>query len=1276
VTMEEQMICGALELLNEEAKEDVALKGEESPSTLSPIDSEPETYQHHAEPRKSSKAYLAQDETDVLYVMGTSLNVTAELPDSPSVVRKLEEAEARYAVINESQNHASRLRNVSSTSAISDPIYIPSTSGGAFTSGKNGRPGSLTQNFSFAGSTMTSTSYPMKSKSFGAKDFKTSHQHRSGKDSPRKSSRSILAQQQPEETSSDASSDESQKPLVMKPLGTDSKQPRKGVSHRPPRPDTSSPHRKRAVQREESMSSRFSKIKSSIFGAPKEQQTPESSSPQSSYARKTKRPPVRYDLPTEDSSEPSQYFKDHGRPWKAVRAPTPLPPFGTEEYYKVIKSSNPSPTTSNESELGSTPDVISSKEEIYLSESHSYADSSHSAPKASTANTVVGPLFQRLHQCLLKKHLVHPVSLPLFLITSSSSRQTSSKVRHSHSYLQKFPETKKLQGRAANSSGEEAIFVPLTGLAKTSMNQSDPGLLSSSNKLESTPFVTLKPESQIGEYVTNPVSQPQPTSEDSLTDYSRDISSSLTRQSAFDPGSSRENTPQKILTICRQFQKIMDSTINNMYIEQNIILWNSRGDDHDVTEFFPRPRRTSRRPPTPEIELALQQEEVKHGEYAAHILLQKQTREYACAVEDSITLLRRGTEQISNSLTEWKGSPELFREISSHSYDNKCFNELTRIGSKVLFLSEAVKRLHDENAVAFWTSGHREAIFQLLVSFSKDSVKLRRKLGRIKDTLGERVRGIRQVVIKYGRETGVTENLIPPSIYHEWVREDNNLLETPEGQEGEVTKSDRKLGSVRKIMNNILTSYFRTPDGGTSDDDDDSKSQITASRSVTSKKYQMRKDIEILHKEEKSKAIDSTFEGVLGQLAIVPSSSNPITVVSTKESSRLEIRPWGGIEIISPSNIILKMITSNITPKLSCKNKSDQSRSVSENEDKELTNEAIWQQLTSEKEDETRTALEINEECIKHVDPSNDLLQVSPSRVHVVPTQNHNVPVLNSNEQNTLGPPLEDDQNNLNLPSADKCLTQADVKETTVIFTSDNPCSSGKEIRHLNEHNGSSTFLISANIIGATEDVTVISSEVPSQVPSSALFSLQPSNELATLFSSDASSVKNALSQSMMKQINDINFTIEDIHNVVLQTTYTIREVERSWLSPGQYINPKSRRQKELFQHLDFIADTVKLVNRPSFASRLYKEDQHEIVAVLDPVFREVTACYVTLCEFHDRVTVDTRYLKQLVSGFPKRSLVIQDWVSDPFIDETLGEMEEQHRYTTALDIDVEELFS
>lgn len=182
---------------------------------------------------------MAQDETDVLYVMGTSLNVTAELPDSPSVVRKLEEAEARYAVVNESrhshQNYATVLRNVSSTSAISDPIAIPSTSTGigVYTSTGNAtHPATMTQNFSFSGSTMVSSSYPLKSKSFGAKDFKITHvvtHQRSGKDSPRKASKKSITHQyfQQDDSSSDASSDESQKPLVMKPLGADAKQPRK-----------------------------------------------------------------------------------------------------------------------------------------------------------------------------------------------------------------------------------------------------------------------------------------------------------------------------------------------------------------------------------------------------------------------------------------------------------------------------------------------------------------------------------------------------------------------------------------------------------------------------------------------------------------------------------------------------------------------------------------------------------------------------------------------------------------------------------------------------------------------------------------------------------------------------------------------------------------------------------------------------------------------------------------------------------------------------------------
>lgn len=166
--------------------------------------------------------------------MGTSLNVTAELPESPSIVRKLEESEARYTVINESnQNYGKGLRNVSSTSAISDPVSIPGTSGGVHPVAGGSKKGSgqgtqLPQNYSFSGSTMVSSSYPMKSKSFGAKDFKVSQPHHRGRDSPKKGSRKSVTHHLPQgESSSDASSDESQKPLVMKPLGADAKQPRK-----------------------------------------------------------------------------------------------------------------------------------------------------------------------------------------------------------------------------------------------------------------------------------------------------------------------------------------------------------------------------------------------------------------------------------------------------------------------------------------------------------------------------------------------------------------------------------------------------------------------------------------------------------------------------------------------------------------------------------------------------------------------------------------------------------------------------------------------------------------------------------------------------------------------------------------------------------------------------------------------------------------------------------------------------------------------------------------
>lgn len=328
------------------------------------------------------------------------------------------------------------------------------------------------------------------------------------------------------------------------------------------------------------MTSRFSKLKSSIFGPSKDvpQQKDSSSSPQAGVKKsKQPRPPVRYDLPGDDSSEPSQYFKDHGHPWKAVRAPTPLPPFGSHDYYTVMKSNNPSPTTSNESEFGSTPENISSKEEIYMSENPDLPETMH-VPSATTTTAVPAKVSSVANvltvsetnsvpatkegsgpttSMVVANVIENPLSsfVPVQPSTSAaggvaSSSKSMMKAKHSHSYLSR---PKKLHGRTATSSGEEAIFVPLTKFTKTSMNQSDPGLSSSSNIVDSTPLVTLRPESQVGEYVSNPEAhQPQPQHsevvgdiEEGLISYSRDTSSSLTRQAAFDPGSSRENTPQK-----------------------------------------------------------------------------------------------------------------------------------------------------------------------------------------------------------------------------------------------------------------------------------------------------------------------------------------------------------------------------------------------------------------------------------------------------------------------------------------------------------------------------------------------------------------------------------------------------------------------------------------------------------------------------------------------------------------------------------------------------------
>lgn len=120
----------------------------------------------------------------------------------------------------------------------------------------------------------------------------------------------------------------------------------------PPLPQ--SPKKKRSVQREDSIAAKLSKIKSSFFGQ---------SQGTSELQPKSKQGQTHEVLtPPEELSEPWEYFRHSSQPWAGYRAPTPLPPIGSVEYYEVIKSSNPSPTTSNESELGSTPEHLSSSE--------------------------------------------------------------------------------------------------------------------------------------------------------------------------------------------------------------------------------------------------------------------------------------------------------------------------------------------------------------------------------------------------------------------------------------------------------------------------------------------------------------------------------------------------------------------------------------------------------------------------------------------------------------------------------------------------------------------------------------------------------------------------------------------------------------------------------------------------------------------------------------------------------------------------------------------------
>lgn len=290
------------------------------------------------------------------------------------------------------------------------------------------------------------------------------------------------------------------------------------------------------------MTNRFSRIKSSFFGPSKDLPVADSSSPPTT-SRRSNYKPIRYELPTEDSSEPSQYFKEHGHPWTQYRAPTPLPPFGTDEYYKVIKSSNPSPTTSNESEIGSSPEDISSREDLFLPDPPDMPESPY--PKRSNMQSginnegvVSNPSGMPGVSTQVAAISPNNTSFVPFRSTSTTQVLLTESQSHHHQGHQRFP--RKIRGRTVASSGEEAVGQNQQ-LVRTHLNQSDPVLSTSTTRVD---VENIRMTQQPVSYQGAPDSSISRSRESQHRSFSQQ-SSPLTRQSAFDPGSSRENTPQK-----------------------------------------------------------------------------------------------------------------------------------------------------------------------------------------------------------------------------------------------------------------------------------------------------------------------------------------------------------------------------------------------------------------------------------------------------------------------------------------------------------------------------------------------------------------------------------------------------------------------------------------------------------------------------------------------------------------------------------------------------------
>lgn len=159
--------------------------------------------------------------------------------------------------------------------------------------------------------------------------------------------------------------------------------------------------------------------------------------------------------------------------------------------------------------------------------------------------------------------------------------------------------------------------------------------------------------------------------------------------------------------------------------------------------------------------------DVKHSDYTVHVLIERQTREYANAVKDVLKVLKNCSETVTKCENTWRGEDLNKTDywISDH-LEEELEVDLTDIARKIIKISEAVKSINEEDNLAFWTSQQHVMMLQHLVSFAKEMVKLRRKLDRMKGSLEDRVRNVRRVAIKC--ECEITNNLVPPDIYYQW----------------------------------------------------------------------------------------------------------------------------------------------------------------------------------------------------------------------------------------------------------------------------------------------------------------------------------------------------------------------------------------------------------------------------------------------------------------------------------------------------------------------------